>query len=470
MNILLKDTKAIVGVSILFFIVCLFISISFEGTGDSGDSVSHYLYARYAFQHPENFVYQWAKPLFVLFAAPFAQFGFVGIKIFNSLNAALTLFLTYKITQKLQIAHSWLVVLILASCSMYFTLIFSGLTEHFSAFLLVLATYFYLNERYAWATIIISFLPFARSEGLLILGVTGLYLVFKKQYKMLFLLLTGHVVYSIAGFFVHKDFLWVFNKISYLSLSAYGKGQWYHFFEQLYYASGLPQYILFYIGIGQLLAILVKRQTPQYNEKIWLIYGYFFVLIIAHSLFWYLGIFNSYGLPRVMNTVMPQFSIIVLFGFNSLIGAFKSLKLQVIVKRVLIALLIIIPFTNNPAAIHFPRDFVKSYDQIILTQAVDFIKKDLNQECIFYSNPCVPFFLDIDPFDTQHAQLLYNINGISQIPTASILIWDNLFSVIDHGFSLEKLRGDVRFEEVRLFEDKEHNKKFVIFKKRESIN
>lgn len=470
MNIFLKDTKTMLWVSCLFFIICLFISISFEGTGDSGDSVSHYLYARYTFQHPENFFYQWAKPLFVLFAAPFAQFGFVGIKIFNSLNASLTLFLTYKIAQKLQIVHAWLVVLILATCSMYFTLIFSGLTEHFSALLLVLATYFYLNERYVWATIIISFLPFARSEGLLILGVTGLFLVFKKQYKMLFLLLTGHVIYSIAGFAMHKDFFWVFNKISYLSLSAYGKGNWYHFFDQLYYASGLPQYILFYIGTGYLFAILFKKQTPQYQEKIWLIYGYFFVLIIAHSLFWYLGIFNSYGLPRVMNTVMPQFSIIALLGFNFLIVAFKNLQFQTLFKRSLIVFLIIMPFTNNPAAIHFPRDFVKPYDQIVLTQATDFIKKDLNRGCIFYSNPCVPLFLDVDPFDAQHAQLLYKINEIPQIPTASILIWDNLFSVIDHGFSLEKLREDARFEEVIQFEDKEHNKKFVIFKKREANN
>ena len=59
--------------------------------------------------------------------------------------------------------------------------------------------------------------------------------------------------------------------------------------------------------------------------------------------------------------------------------------------------------------------------------------------------------------------MLYKINEAS-IPKKSILIWDNLFSVIDHGFSLEKLQKDNRFEEVKQFGNKERDKRFVIFK------
>ena len=212
----IKESKIALSASLVFFFLCLFIAFFYEGTGDSGDSISHFLYAQYAFKHPENFFNHWAKPLFVLFSAPFAQFGFIGIKVFNSLNASLTLYFTYKIAKKFQIPNAWLVILILATCSMYFTLIFSGLTEHFSALLLVIAIYLYLNERYITPTIILSFLPFVRSEGLLIIGITVLYLIFKKKYRYILLLPVGHIVYSIAGYGIHRDFLWVFNKISYI--------------------------------------------------------------------------------------------------------------------------------------------------------------------------------------------------------------------------------------------------------------
>ena len=65
----------------------------FDGTGGSGDSIHHYLYAKYATAHPENFFNHWAKPLYVLLACSFAQFGFVGMKIFNALVALFTIFL-----------------------------------------------------------------------------------------------------------------------------------------------------------------------------------------------------------------------------------------------------------------------------------------------------------------------------------------------------------------------------------------
>ncbi len=469
---LIKEREIAVMAVTSFFLICLFITFNYEGTGDSGDSISHFLYAEYAFQHPENFFFQWAKPFFVLFAAPFAHFGFVGIKIFNSLNASLTLFFTYKIAKKLQLPNAGLVLLILATCSTYFTLIFSGLTEHFSALLLVIAIYLFLNEKYIPATIIISFLPFVRSEGLLIIGVTAFYLLSKKAYKYWLLLPYGHILYSIAGYSVHKNFLWVFNKISYLSWSAYGSGSPFHFVEQLYYASGLPQYVFFFVGLIYFLLFLIKNKLSvrmelyeKYPEIMYLIFGYFGILVIAHSVFWYLGIFNSYGLPRVMNTVMPLFSIIVLLGFNYALNFIDNINLKMSVKWFMISIMMIMPFTNNPAAIHFPRDFVKPADQILLRDVTQYLSQDFKGYTVFYSNPCVSYYLEIDPFDTQQSQWLYKINEID-IPKNSIIIWDNLFSVIDHGFSLEKIQADDRFEEVKQFENKTTNNHFVLFRKR----
>jgi hypothetical protein len=461
-----QQLKGIIAATIAFFALCCFIALRYDGTGDTGDAVQHFLFAKYAFKHPENFFNHWAKPLFTLVAAPFAQFGFVGIKIFNSLNAALTLFLTYRIADKLRLPNAWLSVLILATCSQFFTLIFSGLTEHFSALLLVSAIWLFLRKEYIFATLIISFLPFVRSEGLLLIGVTGLFLIAEKRWRILPLLAVGHVVYSGAGWFVFHDFLWVFNKISYASLSAYGHGAWFHFIEKLYYGTGLVPYALWIIGsFSTIFYFFTKKRTPQYKAIFGLIFGYFFALLIAHSAFWYFGIFNSFGLARVMNTVMPEFALISLVGFNFLTGLISSEKIKFGVQMLLVMAIILMPFSKHPAAIFFPKMFVKTPDQAILGDLTRYIQAQLPDNCVFYSNPCVPFFLDADPYDASISRITPRLNEPT-LPEKSIIVWDNLFSVLDHGVTLEKLRKDVRFEEIRSWQTADGAFQFMIFKKR----
>ena len=65
----------------------------------------------------------------------------------------------------------------------YYVLTFSGLTEPLFALILIIGTYLCAKEKHASASILISFLPFVRSEGLIILGVFGFYfiIVLKKE-------------------------------------------------------------------------------------------------------------------------------------------------------------------------------------------------------------------------------------------------------------------------------------------------
>jgi hypothetical protein len=436
-----QEFKGIIAATFAFFALCCFIAFRYDGTGDAGDAVQHFLFAEYAFKHPENLFNHWAKPFFTLIAAPFAQFGFVGIKIFNSLNAALTLYLTYRIAHKLRLPNAWLVFLILATCSQFFTLIFSGLTEHFSALMLVTTIWLFLRKKYVLATLIVSFLPFVRSEGLLLIGVTTLFLIAEKRWRVLPLLAVGHVVYSLAGWFVFHDLLWIFNRIPYATLSAYGHGTWFHFIEKLYYGTGLVPFALWIIGsFGVFFLIFSKKGTPQYKRVFGLILGYFFALLIAHSAFWYFGIFNSFGLARVM-------------------------KIKMGVQIVLISAIALMPFSKNPAAIFFPKMFVRTPDQVVLGDVTRYIQEKMPDNCVFYSNPCIPFYLNIDPYNPAISRITPRLND-GNLPDKSIIVWDNLFSVLDHGLTLEMLRQDARFEEIRSWQTTEGGFQFTIFKKR----
>lgn len=153
------------------------------------------------------FLHHWAKPVFVLLSAPFAQFGFSGIEIFNCLCATLTALLTFYTARQLKVRQPYLVFLLLFFAPFYFQLIFSGLTEYLFGLATIAGIYFTSREKHLPALLIVSFLPLMRSEGLLIMGVFGLYYLINRKFKFLPLLLAGQLVYSLAGAHYHGDIL-----------------------------------------------------------------------------------------------------------------------------------------------------------------------------------------------------------------------------------------------------------------------
>jgi hypothetical protein len=307
----------------LSFLVFIYLSIFTNGTGGVADSTMHYLFAQNAYKHPQLFLDHWGKPLFTFFAAPFSQFGFAGMKIFNSLVACLVILFTYFSAKKLELKLAWAVVPVLLFSPWFFKLAQSGLTEHFFALVLILSLFFILKKKYITGVIIYSFLPFARSEGLLILGVVIVYLIAVKKYKLLPWLLTGHLFFSLIGvFFFQKSLLWVFTEIPYTSLETYyGKGDFFHYFRNLYKIIGNPNYILLVLGIIFFIISFFKSSHRKnlnfYPEQLWLVYGAMGGFFMAHTIFWKFGIFNSAGLVRVLIDIIPLMTLIILHGLET---------------------------------------------------------------------------------------------------------------------------------------------------------
>ena len=433
--------KSIIYTLLFSYVILAGLTIYFfDGTGDAGDSIQHYLFARYAPVHPELFFHHWAKPLYVLLSSPFAQFGFTGIKIFNAFVSFTTIFLTYKICTELNFKNSIIVVVILIFTPLYYILTFSGLTEPLFALFISAGIYAVLKEKYTIGCLIISFLPFVRSEGLIIIGVFAFYLLLKKKWKFLPLLLSGHLTYSFAGYFVYHDFFWVFNKIPYANMSSqYGSGTLYEFAEQLIYVIGVPLYILFWLGIVSIIWKSIKKEI-SFELQILVFLG-FISYFSAHSFFWYLGIFNSMGLKRVMLGVMPLMAIIALQGFNFIIeNIFEKYKnLKLVISGSLIIYIIIFPFTDNPAAVQWKRDMHLSIDQQCALQTADFIiqNKGKNHRFVFM-HPYLSEALKIDCFDI-HKKIDLTSAGANQFKQGDIIIWDCWFAVVEGGVTQAQL-------------------------------
>lgn len=449
----------------------------FGGTGDSGDSLGHYFLSKYAFNNPQNFLDHWAKPFFVLCSVPFAQMGFIGIKIFNILCTLISLVFTYLTARNLGIKNAWLTVPIAMLCPMYALLTLSGLTEPMFAMVCITAIYGIIShKKIFFSVLLLSFLPFVRSEGLIIIGVTGIYFFISKQYKYLPLLAAGHLIYSLIGYFYYGSFLWVFTKIPYATLSSvYGKGNWNHFLLKMYEVTGVINLCLLIVGFLWAVVAIFSRFKHFKTNEIWLIYGNFVAFITAHSIFWYLGIFNSFGLLRVVIGVIPLISLIALRGTNGLLNLLPS-RIRPAGLVIIFALILIFPLTKDEAGWK-KKDFELNSDQIAQTKLFDYLQKqypDYKNYYFYYEAPYLSVLLNhnyytnfynhtqkVQPNERLSTRLLNaspNPNDTAQLKHPALIIWDDWYAPTEAHTPLATFANDtLHFKAIKTFEYKKYD-------------
>ena len=414
-----------------------------NGTGDEGDSISHYLYSRFAFEHPENFLNHWAKPVFVLLTAPIAQGGFTALKIFNIGLLLCSIWLMYKVGLDLKIPNVWIAVFVMIFAPMNISLTLSGLTEPLFAFWLMFGVYLFVKEKPIPAILWLSFLPFVRSEGLIVFCVLGIYILIKKYWHLLPLLSVGHIVYSIVGYFYYGDFLWIFNKMSYATpTSAYGKGPLNHFASNMHMVLGDFLPVLLIAGI---LAGAVKMYSYLFKkghfskDEMWLIYGIGVAYFIAHSLFWYWGAFNSFGLMRVMVGVLPLYALIIVQGINFLVG-FISKNYHTHAHYTLIATMFVFLFLK----LNYERDLEPKEIQVGQTILAEKYAEKYRDYTLFFDAPHIALEFDKDRFSAKEARHTPQIFTGEPLPEKSIIIWDSWFSRVDYRVELNQFLEDPR--------------------------
>lgn len=471
-----KEEKKIMQLaSVAFFFALLIIRLLSSTTSDEGDSVMHYLFAKYAFKHPDHFFHQWAKPVYVLVMAPFAQFGFKAVQIVNLIFTAINFYLVYRLAVKLLIPKAWMASLIYASLPIAVLTSMSGLTEPLFACVLLLSMLFITEKKYYAGLILLSFLPFVRSEGLVICCVLLVYLFVIEKYELIPLLTTGHIIYSLAGSFVHGDIMWVFNKLSYATLSsAYGSGKWGHFFEVMPWMAGVIVQYLLWIGMffGFILFVRYLRKKLAAHEiyELWLVYAVFASVFVAHTVFWALGIFNSMGLSRPFAGVAPFIAIIALRGIQYISSPLQQWAAAKYLQLALLAAVLIFPYTSNFYAYKWKRDWILKADQRAQLRLVDFIKTnypDYRKYTFYHALPWISVQLKQDWFDPKQHIHISDAFRLNQFKTGDLLIWDDWFAVVEGNATLESIEKDARFEKIKTEEEKDFwggTRKTVLFR------
>lgn len=458
-----QEKYVVMFLLLAMFLFFLGLFIFTESTYDSGDGIRHYFVSRYCWYHPELLLYSWGKPFFTLISSPFSQFGLAGITVFNILCGLGSAWFAYKTAKLLKLDYAALVIIFMFFTPVYFPTINSGLTEPFFGLVLITAVYLYFKEKYFWATVFISFLPFVRTEGNLLLPLFFLVLLFRRKYFYIPLLAFGTLLYSFIGWLYYNDWLWIMSQNPYNGNNRefYGHGPFMYFINGNYYIWGNALTILLVVGILALFYkgfVFLKDKNNEKNqfyiEELFLIFGIATVYFFAHTLMWWKGWANSLGLIRVLAGIVPCAALVFLRGLNVIMLPFIK-KIRLIEMTILALLLFWV--IKNPFEQHY-YPFRLGKEEAVLKKAADWYKQSaFTDKQMYYIYPIFAHFIDVDPFNTDKFKELWGLYpginewGIDVVPDSTIVIWDAHFGPNECQIPLDSILNDTRFENIAVF-------------------
>jgi hypothetical protein len=461
----------------VFFIVFLILTSLSETTYGGADDIVHYRFARYAYKYPHLLLDHWAKPLFTLLSSPFAQMGFFGMKLFNLFIGLGASYLTYRVCQQFSYRNNFLVLFFICFTPVYLSMLFSGMTEILFGFTLILVVFLALRGNILWSAIVLSFLPFVRNEGIVVFPCFLAYYLLYRKFWSVPLLLTGFVIYSLAGAGYYHDIFWVITKMPYTGAKdIYGSGELLHFVNSAKTIFGIPLAVLFCIGLFVFFLELVTKKSFAKKLKesiavkeVLLILVPFFAYFITHSILWWKGWGGSLGLTRVMAGVVPLFAVVCMKGMHGILELIYKKRFKVVISAVIIYFAVMTPFNLDryPVSLGDTRKVIR--------KASFWVKENgYLQKRVYFYDHYFWFFLGLNPFDPDIVWEKLPDDDIpsKDVPDSCVVIWDAHFAANDGRMPLEKLMKDSLMRLLKVFRPARplqvmggHNYEVCIFQK-----
>ena len=459
------ETIVLAVISIIVFCCLYYVASLSPGVEGGMDSYGHYLITRFSWLHPKELLLdQWGKPLYNILASPFAQFGMMGVIVFNILLLIGTSWIVYFTARKLHMNFAWLAFVFCLASPIWFDNTITGLTEPLNAFLLMVVVYMFVSKRIITASIIAGFLPFARSEGYVIIAVIGFYLLFVlKHYKAFGLLLVGTAVMSVVGWIVEGNPTWIYDTNPYIKYqiestikkeNICGSGALLHYVKSLPFVMGKTRLVFFVSGLVVVLLRYLRKPKERVNQNAFYLFaGIYTLYFVVHSLIWYKGAMGSCGYTRVLVVIEPLAAIIMAMAaeivFSWLIKIIQGWKQQIVW---LVVLLVAGYVFYEPIKIYghkYPID-ISDEQKLFVEAAAWYNQQDYDDRMKYFLYPYFNILTDIDPKDTDHFIELWSFDH-RYAPVGSIVIWDGHFGPNEGNVPLELLQEHPDFVEIKSF-------------------
>jgi hypothetical protein len=450
-----KYEQAILAcVGIVVSIILFWLALISPGVEGGMDSYNHYLIARNTWNHPHLFLDQWGKPLYNILASPFAQFGLHGIALFNIICLIWSSFLAYFIAKKIVPQFAFFAFIISIFSPVFLDITISGLTEPLCALWVTYSIYLLVVERYSRAALFAGFLPFARSEGFIILGIILLFLLIKREFRSSLYLAFGSIFFNSLGWLIEKEPFWIITKNPYINFAMTGRnvcgsGNLSHFLYAGHYTFGQVTCVLL-LGAAALLAWHVYKKGIKPNLDLLLVFAVFASYFLAHVLLWWLGMMGSCGYIRVMAVVSPMVAILAAFTVT-LMSRFilnSTLPFKQLINQLFISLLVI-------NAIYVPyRYYAYKYPLTISAEQEQYVKaaawyreQDFEERTKVVLYPYFSILADLDPYDK--TQLLeFWESSFEFTKKGDILFWDSHFGPHECSTPLATLENNPKWKKI----------------------
>jgi hypothetical protein len=456
-----RITQLVLGASaILLVYVALYSSKHYADS----ESVNHYFIVESVFSNPKMALDHWGKPLFIALSSLFSLFGQRGVMVFNVIIMLLTALIGGKLAKKLGAQFGFLVPVLILFAPVYYPFAQSCLTEPLFGFVAVLSAYLFSVKKYTFSTIVISFILFSRSEGILFIPIYAVAMAIKRQWRTLPFLLTGFISYGVLGVILGKGFLWYYFDYPYSAIvSFYGKGPFWNWFTNHQSITGSPFSVLIVFSFFALVIWTLFHFKKSFQSKnlvlIYLVTVPAAIYIFGHSFLWYKGWSASVGLPRIVGGVIPLIAVFTTVGFSWLISktGFYHKKIELLMAVLFSTWMIANTFEGKKSVILSQPNEMNQliYDSIDWLTEQGFPKND--ESIVVYKTDYLLHY-GVNPKKEEESFLRTNIHRRedpeNELKSGDIIVWDGQTTPNEGGISFEVLATNPMFEELITFRPK----------------
>ncbi len=422
---------------------------------DSGDGLAHYFIAQNVWQNPMELLNHWGKPLFTLLASPFAYFGFNTYVGFNILVYFATLVVGYLMMGKMRVSQSLRLIFpfgLLTSMD-YASNILGGMTEVFFGLLVLISGLLMLHKKWMSFAVVVSLLPFSRSEGQLLIPLAAMVLIYVGNWRALPFLLLGFVLYALVGWLALDDFWWYLTQNPYTGAETiYGNGTWMHYLDFWYVHLGVVGLILLLLGVPAFLLFAMKQKFSKEKNLVVLYFSAaYFGILLVHMYLWAHGKSGALGLTRLAIHGWPGLLLVCIVILDEAARK-KYLKNSLAALSVLSSIVIIhdYPFVEDQA---FPR--LAKPDERAILQASDFIRAYVESDTnckVYYYHPLAAYALGAKLKNKQGNFIQQNFSDFDkifgQMEAGDLVLWDSHFGNRDMNFPEDSIS---LFREIRTY-------------------
>jgi hypothetical protein len=303
------------------------------------DSLTHYLYARFALTERHYLVNIWGRPLVTgLYAVPAALGGRLGVRLTSLVLALACGFIAYAIARGQKYRLPGLALLFTLAQPLVFLHSFSELTELPFAALLGMAFLAYQRRQFLVMTALIGLSPLARPEGFGFIVLAALALIAHRRARWIPLLIVPLALWDFAGWKMFGSpqyqtnlprplhwVLWLKQNWPYAPTSLYDSGSIFHFLLLMPAVMSPLIFPALCVGVARAFARDISSGTdwkPVLRVDC-LIALIPLLILVGHSILYAAGKMASSGEMRYMAVVAPFWGILAARGWG---WTFERLK------------------------------------------------------------------------------------------------------------------------------------------------